>query len=135
MGRRRFAVLAVLLVAVNAFFWLAASGFALPAGGIVQSLFGAKLIRAEVVWSDGGKIQDTRIDRGVIATITTTAPATITLREKDGSVDPIPLATTVSVHLGATFGTLDQLRRGMRVVVSRPATGPADTIQVEGFGP
>jgi hypothetical protein len=135
VSRRRFAFLAVLLVAVNAFFWLAQSGFALPGGGIIQNLFGARLVRADIIWMDGGKPTDTRIDRGVITSVTTAAPATITLRERDGTIQAIPLATTVSVRVGASLGTVEQLRRGLRVVVSRPATGPADTIQVEGFGP
>ena len=46
MRRRRFAVLACVLVALNVFFWLAASGFALPGGGIVQTLLGGRMIRA-----------------------------------------------------------------------------------------
>lgn len=133
MSRRRFAFLAALLVAVNAFFWLAQSGLALPMGGILQQMFGGnRVIRAEVVWqAPTGTVEDTRIDRGVITSVT---PDQIVLREKDGTTNTIPVASTVTVELGLRTGTVAQLRRGMRVVVSRPATGSADTIQVEGFG-
>jgi hypothetical protein len=133
-GRRRFALLAAVLVALNAFFWLAQSGFALPAG-IVQTLLGSRMVRAEVVWMNSGKVEDTRLDRGVITAIATTAPASITLKERDGTVATIPLSTSATVHVGAGFESLDQLKKGTRVVVSRPATGAADTIQVEGVGP
>jgi hypothetical protein len=133
VSRRRFAFLAVLLVAVNASFWLAQSGFALPLGGILQQMFGGnRLIRADVIWQTTSGVQETRIDRGVIVTV---APDQVVLREKDGTQQTIPVASTVTVELGLRTGTAAQLRRGMRVVVSRPATGSADTIQVEGFGP
>jgi len=132
VSRRRFAFLAVLLVAVNAFFWLAQSGFALPMGGILQQMFGGnRLIRADVIWQTTSGVQETRIDRGVIVTV---APDQVVLREKDGTQQTIPVASTVTVEFGLRTGTAAQLRRGMRVVVSRPATGSADTIQVEGFG-
>jgi hypothetical protein len=130
---RRFGALAVTLVAVNVFFWLAQSGFALSrAGGILQQLLSGRLIRAEVVWqSPGGTVQDTRIDRGVVMSVTQDQ---IVLREKDGTTDAIPLAPNATVTLGARTGTVSQLRRGLRVLVSRSANGPADAIQVEGIG-
>ena len=127
---RRFAALAVVLVAVNVFFWLAGSGFALGrAGGILQQILGNRLIRAEVVWQGpGGAVQDTRIDRGFVMSV---APDQIVLRERDGSTQAIPLASNVIV-IGPHAATIAQLRHGARVVVSRSANGPADTIQVEG---
>jgi len=130
---RRFAALAVVLVAVNVFFWLAQSGFALSrAGGILQQILGNRLIRAEVVWQGpGGTVLDTRIDRGVVMSVTQDQ---IVLREKDGTTDAIPLAPNATVTLGARTGTIAQLRRGLRVVVSRSANGPADSVQVEGVG-
>jgi len=134
VSRRRFAVLATVLVAVNVFFWLAQSGFALPAGGggLVQTLLGGRLIRAEILWlNPEGKVQDTRLDRGVVLGVT---PDSIVLREKDASQQTIPLAANVAVRVGAQTGTTANLRRGMRVVVARQANAPADTIQVEGFG-
>ena len=130
--RRRFMVLATLLVAVNVFFWLAQSGFALPGGGIIQTLFGGRMIRAEVVWqAPDGSVQDTELYRGVVIA---TSPTSITLREKDRPSDVIPVASNAVVRFGAQTGTVAQLRRGLRVVVAKPANAPADTIQVEGFG-
>jgi hypothetical protein len=132
VSRRRFAFLATLLVAVNVFFWVAQSGFALSGGGIVQTLLGGRFIRAEVLWlTPDGKVQDSRLDRGIVVSFATDS---IILREKDGSQQTIPLAPNVAVHIGYQILTTASLKKGMRVVVSRQATSPADTIQVEGFG-
>jgi hypothetical protein len=130
--RRRFAALATVIVALNLFFWLAQSGFALPGAGIIQSLLGGgRMIRAEIVWqAPDGSIQDTQLYRGVITAV---SPTSITLKEKDRS-DTIPLSTTVSVQGYVRSATVTALRKGMRVVVARPANAPADTIQIEGFG-
>jgi hypothetical protein len=130
--RRRFGILATVLVAVNVFFWLAASGFALPGGGIVQTLLGGKMIRAEVVWqAPDGTIQDTQLYRGVVTAVSTTS---LTLRERDRT-DTLPLSSTVTVRYGAAVETVAAVHRGMRVVVARPATASVDTIQIEGYGP
>jgi len=132
MRGRRFAVLATVLVAINVFFWLAASGLALPGGNLVQQLLGGRMIRAEIVWQGpDGRIHDTQLYRGVIVAI---SPTTITLRERDRPSDVIPLAANVNVRFGIQPESTAQLRPGMRVVVAAPATEPADTIQVEGFG-
>jgi hypothetical protein len=117
---RRFAALAVILVAVNVFFWLAQSGFALSrAGGILQ-LIGGPVVRADIAWVGSSGVQETQIDRGVVVSF---APGSVTLREADGS-RTIQLASAASVP---------RLRRGMRVIVAGPAGQPATTIQVEGF--
>ncbi len=131
--RRRFAALAVVLVSVNVFFWLAGSGFALPGtGGIIQTLLGGRMIRAEVVWqAPDGTIRDTQLYRGVITAV---APGSITLRERDRPADVIPVAPDATVRIGGQVETTSQLKRGMRVVIARGANEPADTIQVEGFG-
>jgi hypothetical protein len=124
--RRRFTILAVALVAVNAFFWLSSSSFAVTRG-LIQDLFGPRLIRAEVVWqSPSGAIQDTEVTRGFVRTVN---PSAITLRERDRPTDTIPLSSTVAVRGLVT--SLGQLQRGMRVVVFRTANAPADTILVE----
>ena len=131
--RRRFAVLAVVLVSVNVFFWLAGSGFAFStAGGLIQTLLGGRMIRAEVFWqAPDGTFRDSLLYRGVITGI---SPDSITLREKDRPADVIPVAPDAAVRFGAQVETTSQLKRGMRVVIARGANEPADTIQVEGFG-
>ena len=58
MNRRRFLFLATALVAVNSFFWLAQSGFALPRA-IINQFFGGNMIRAEVLIVDPGAARRT----------------------------------------------------------------------------
>lgn len=129
---RRFAVLAVVLLAVNLFFWLAASGFALPGGGLVQQLLGGRMIRADIVWqAPDGTIRETLLSRGVITAV---SPTSITLREKDRASDVIPLAANAVVRFGGQVTTTSFLRKGMRVVIAGSPLEPADTVQVEGYG-
>ena len=129
---RRFAVLATVLVAVNVFFWLAASGYALPGGSLIQQLLGGRMIRADIVWQGpNGQVRETLLYRGVITAV---SPTSITLREKDRPADVIPLSTDAVVRYGTQALTTDALRKGMRVVVAGSPLEPADTIQVEGYG-
>jgi hypothetical protein len=124
MTRRRFMLLAVTLVALNTFFWLAATGFALPKS-IVNQFFGNRMVRAEVILQGPAGPQDWRIDRGVITAI---AGRTLTLREADGTV------VTVDVDSNARVQGGRQLRPRLRVVVYHQANAPADLVQVEGVG-
>jgi hypothetical protein len=132
MNRKRFMILAVALVALNTFFWVVPGGLALSQG-LVDQLFGPKMIRAEVLVQTPTGTADYRIDRGVIKTI---APGSIILKEKNGDMVPIQIAPTAAVT-GAVGrkGSSTALRVGLRVVVFRLADAPADTIQVEGVGP
>jgi hypothetical protein len=132
MNRKRFMLLAVALVAVNSFFWLAQGGFALPRA-LIDQYFGSRMIRAEVVVQTSTGSDDYLIDRGVIRAVT---PTTIMLKEKDGrmvSIDIAPSATVTGAG-GRTRGT-GVLRVGVRVLVLRLANAPAESIQVEGIGP
>jgi hypothetical protein len=129
VNRKRFMLLAVALIALNTFFWLAPGGFALPRA-IIDQYFGGRMIRAEVLVSTPAGTADYRIDRGVINSLT---PGSIVLKEKNGDVVPIQIASTATVTTGAGRpSSAASLRRGMRVIVFRLANGPADTIQVEG---
>ncbi len=132
MNRKRFMILAVALVALNTFFWVVPGGLALSQG-LVDQLFGPKMIRAEVLVQTPTGTADYRIDRGVIKTI---VPGSIILKEKNGDMIPIQIAPTALVT-GAVGrkGSSAALRVGLRVVVFRLADAPADTIQVEGVGP
>jgi hypothetical protein len=131
VNRKRFMLLAVALVVLNTFFWVAQGGFALPAA-IVDQFFGARMIRAEVLVQTPTGPADYRIDRGVIKAIT---PASIVLKEKNGDMVPIQLASSASVTGPACRRASNTvLRVGLRVLVIRLADGPADTIQVEGVG-
>jgi hypothetical protein len=131
VNRRRFMLLAVALVVLNTFFWVAQGGFALPAA-IVDQFFGSRMIRAEVLVQTPTGAADYRIDRGVIKAIT---PASIVLKEKNGDMVPIQLASSASVTgPSGRRASNTVLRVGLRVLVIRLADGPADTIQVEGVG-
>ena len=102
-------------------------------GGILQQMFGGnRLIRADVIWQSTTGIQETRIDRGVIVT---SAADQLVLREKDGTQQTIPVASTVTVEIGVRTGTVASCGAGCASSSRVRPTGPADTIQVEGFGP
>lgn len=122
MPNRRFMLLAVTLVALNTFFWLATTGFALPRS-IVNQFFGSRMIRAEVIVQAPGGAQDWRIDRGVV---TASSGSTVTLKEADGTV------VTIDVSPAARIRGARRLRPQLRVVVYRQANQPAELLQVEG---
>ena len=129
MSRRRFALLAVALVAVNVFFWVAQGGFALPQA-LIDRFFGPRMIRAEVVvQAAGGTVRDFRIDRG---RVTAVASGSITIRERDGTVLTIELAANTQVVGLGPGADVSFLRPGLRVLVFRPANRPANLVQVEG---
>jgi hypothetical protein len=132
MSRRRFTILAVALVALNSFFWLAQGGLALPKA-VISQFFGTKMIRAEVVVRGPSPTNplDYRIDRGVITAV---GAGTITLSEQDGTSWSIPVAADARVVGLPRFRSVDQLRPRLRVVVYRPANAPAELVQVEGRG-
>jgi hypothetical protein len=132
MNRKRFMLLAVALLALNTFFWVAQGGFALPRA-IIDQYFGSRMIRAEVLVQTPSGVQDYFIDRGVIKTL---APGSVVLKEKNGEMVTIQLAATATVTGPAGHsGPASVLRRGMRITVFRVANAPADSIQVEGIGP
>ena len=124
--RRKFILLAVTLVALNTFFWMAQGGFALSKA-VINNLFGPSLIRAEVLVQTPTGTADYRIDRGVILA---TSPTSLTLRELNGEQVTVDLASNASVQ-GRGIFSVSQLRKRMRVTVLRDANGPVSQIQVE----
>jgi hypothetical protein len=128
VNRRRFLYLATALVAVNCFFWLAQSGFALPKA-VLNQFFGGNMIRAEAVIATAGGTQDWRIDRGTITGISGTE---VTLRERDATVVTLQLDPNARVQGPARFASVGQLRRKLRVVLYRQADQPVSLVQVEG---
>jgi hypothetical protein len=129
MRRRRFLFLATALVAVNSFFWLAQSGFAIPKA-IINQFFGANMIRSEaLIATPGGGTQDWRIDRGVITAISGTS---VTLRERDATVVSVQIDPNARVQGPIRFSSVASLRRRLRIVVYRQADQPATLVQVEG---
>lgn len=131
VNRRRFLVLAVALVALNTFFWVAPAGFAKdPLRSVVGDLFGSRLIRAEVLVQTPTGPADYRVDRGVIVANTGTQ---LTLRELNGELVTIDVAPDVRVQGGpGKLRKFVQLPTKLRVTVIRDANGPVNLIQVEG---
>src|SRR3954468_12396104 len=129
MTRRRFALLATVLVAVNVFFWLAQGSFALPQA-LVDRLFGPQMIRSEVVVGGPLGTQDFRVDRGMITSV---VPGEGTIRERDATGAQIPFRPETKI-LGPNGIRRPPraLRPGIRVLVVRPLNGPAQMIQLEG---
>ena len=129
MTRRRFTALGGAIAAATACLALAGSASALP-GAVINQLFSARMIRAEVlVLAPDGSTQDYRIDRGTVTALTS---AQITLREANGDIVPIQLATGVQVQGAGRLGLLARLRRNQRVTVYRLANAPANLVEVEG---
>ena len=128
MFTRRFVLLAAVLVALNVTLWFAAPGLALRKA-VVNQLFGPGMVRAQVHERNG---QDWNLDRGVITKVNSTQ---LTLREFDGRIQSIPLASsgpsaTVVIHLGRHL-PLSALARRWHVVVLWPTVGPAQSVDVE----
>jgi hypothetical protein len=129
MFTKRFVFLVGVLVALNAALFFAAPGLALRRA-LVNELLGPKLIRAEGIYKKPvcGST-DCRIDRGVITQVNSTQ---VTLREADGRIQPISLSDTTRV-LSPFHRPLPLSALGPKwhVVVTWPATGPAQSVDVE----
>jgi hypothetical protein len=128
--RKRFVVLAAVLVALNLSLWLTQAGSALPQA-LIDRFFGPRMVRAEVILQGGRGVNDFRLDRGVI---TAASPGSLVLREGDGTVVTIQVAPNARVVGLARVRDVSQLRPPLRVLVVRRANAPANLIQVEGRG-
>ena len=121
---RRFVLLAGVLVTLNVVLFFAAPGLAIRKA-LVSQLFGPKMVRAEVIEKGGA---DWRLDRGVIVSVDSTQ---VTLREADGRRQQIPLSSTTDVIRFGRHLPPSALALRWRVLVTWPATGPAQSIDVE----
>ena len=102
---------------------LAATGASGPIN-LGNYFFGPKLVRAEIVMSDGG-VHDYLVDRGKIRA---SGGGSLTLLEKDGTVVTIPVASTADIRYKDVTVLLSRLRRGMTATTIREGTGPATTV-------
>ena len=116
------------LLAVNAVLLAAQPGLAIP-GSLGNYFFGPKLVRAEVLVSDAGVLHDYRIDRGVIRA---KAPGSLTLRERDGSLQTIAISANASITFGGRPVPFSLLRRGMTATVIRDGDAPAIEVRAAG---
>jgi hypothetical protein len=124
MFSRRFVLLAGVLVTLNLALWFAAPGLALR-HAIVQQLFGPRMVRAQVFEKNG---VEWNLDRGVITNV---SPSQLTLREADGRIQQIPLSSTTRVVAFGRTLSVGVLARRWHVVVTWPATGAAQSVDVE----
>ncbi len=132
MFSRRFVLLGTVLVTLNLALWFAAPGLALRRA-LVAQLFGPKMIRVEVITKTPvcGST-DCHVDRVVITSVD---PTQVTLREADGRVQQIPLSSTTKViRFGRRLSTLALAKR-WHVVVTWPADGAAQSVDVERVPP
>jgi hypothetical protein len=128
MFSRRFVLLAGVLVTLNLALWFASPGLALRKA-LVTQLFGPKMIRAEVIdWAGPGTTADMRLDRGVITQVSSTQ---LTLRERDTKVQSIPLSSATDVIRFGHHLPPSVLAKSWHVVVTWPANGAAQTVDVE----
>ena len=124
MFSRRFVLLGSVLVALNLTLWFAAPGLALRRA-IVSQLFGQGMVRAVALEKSGAQWN---LDRGVITSVNSTQ---VTLREADGRVQQIPLAVTTKVIRYGHRLPLSALASRWHVVVTWPANGSAQSVDVE----
>ncbi len=94
---------------------------ALP-GPLASYFFGPKLVRADVVVKDNGVVHVYRVDRG---TIRSKADGVLQLRERDGTIVPIPVSPAATITIGGKPASYAMLRRGMVATVIRDGDAPA----------
>jgi hypothetical protein len=133
LGRQ---ILAAATIAVAAALALGGPGRALPvSAGAAPSpaqaplpnwLFGPNIVRANAIVQVGGAPHSYRLDRGHIKSV---AAGVLTLKERDGSVVPIALATTTKVRVNERNVGVLALRRGMTALVVRDGDAPAELVQ------
>jgi hypothetical protein len=124
MFTRRFVLLTAVLVTLNVALFFAAPGLAIRQA-IVKALFGPRMVRAEVIEKNGS---DWRLDRGVIKSVDDTQ---VTLKEFDGRIQQIPLSSSTTVIRFGHQLPLSVLAPRWHVLVTWPATGPAQSVDVE----
>ena len=110
---------------------LLTAGFVRGAGPIrprpsPDYFYGPNMVRAEALLKVGGVLQDYRLDRGRIKSI---SAGTINVGERDGLVVPVSVAADARIQLNGRTVSLFALRRGMEVMTIREGDGPAEIVQ------
>ena len=91
----------------------------------MTSLFGAKLVRAEVVVKEGGAVRALRVDRG---RVTAVGDGTLRLLERDGSAMTVAVAADAAITMSGRLGRLVDVRRGQNVTVVREGDAAASFV-------
>ena len=113
------------LLGVNGVLLLTEPGSALPYG-LGEYFFGPRLVRADVLVRDGG-MREFRLDRGKVLR---RAPASLTIREGDGTVVVVRVAPDAGIVLRGRPATLADIQPGMMVTTVREGTDPASEVLV-----
>ena len=125
MRNRRFLLLSAVLVALNTALWLTPQGLALRQIALPQ-LFGAKLVRADVLLNNG---TEWLAARGVI---TQASSSQLTLKEADGRLQTVGITGATNVIGSSGALPVSAVTRGWRALVTWPAaSGNADLIKLE----
>jgi hypothetical protein len=124
MFSRRFVFLVGVVATLNVALWLAGPGLAIRRA-IVNELFGPRMVRAVVIEKNGTQWN---LDRGVITQVSSTQ---LTLHEFDGRIQQIPISSTTQVVRFGRHLPLSVLAPKWHVLVTWPATGPAQSVDVE----
>jgi hypothetical protein len=123
---RRWIVLVVSALVLNASLWLATSGLGGALDAVQNQLFGSSMVRAEVVVQEPDGLHDIRVDRGKIVSV---SGSSLTLKEKDASVVTLSVSPAVSVQLNGVTRQMRALRPGYRVQWAlRDGDGPVTRI-------
>ena len=126
--RNRRLLPAAMLATLGVALWLAPAGLALR-NAVVKQVFNGKLVRLEVIEKKPvAGSTDWRIDHGVIMAVSATQ---LTLRESDGRIQPIPLSSSTLVFRHGRILSPDVLAARWHVVVTWPASGAAQGVDVE----
>jgi hypothetical protein len=120
---RRFVVIGASAATVAAL--ALAQGGAASLNSLGNFFFGPKLVRAEVITSEGGTIHDYRVDQGKIRLVTA---ASLTLFEKDGTTVAVPVAPNATVTLGGASVPLKRLKRGFVATTVRDGSASASMV-------
>jgi hypothetical protein len=97
------------------------------AAALGKILFGVTLVRAEVLTYSAKTAHDFRIDEGRIVVV---RPGSITLLERDGTRQTIPVGSSTVVTLNSQQADPSALRNGLAAITVRDGNLPAQEIRL-----
>jgi hypothetical protein len=92
-----------------------------------KSLFGSTLVRAEILDFVGQTVHDYRFDEGRIVGVKAT---TMTLLERDGTRQVIPISSTTVVSMGSQPVDQSAIVKGLSALTIREGDGPAEQVML-----
>ncbi len=93
----------------------------------VKALVRPDLVRAEIVTLSAGKVNDYRVDRGVVRRM---SGHLLTLAERDGKVAQVRLSPTTQIRIDGRKSAAKRVRPGMRATVMRMGSAAASWLYV-----